>query len=59
MSAVELNKDGGLWTVTLNRPDKANSLTADMLEELVEIAEAAVAARVLILTGRGRVFSAG
>ena len=56
---IELDKDGGLWTVTINRPDKANSLTAGMLEELCEIAEAAQAARVLILTGRGKVFSAG
>lgn len=56
---IGLQKDGGLWTVTLNRPDKANSLTAAMLEELCEIAEAAQDARVLILTGRGRVFSAG
>lgn len=56
---IELEKDGGLWTVTLNRPDKANSLTPAMLEELGDIAEAAQAARVLILTGKGRVFSAG
>lgn len=56
---IELDKDGGLWTVTINRPDKANSLTAAMLEELCEISEEAVKARVLILTGTGRVFSAG
>lgn len=56
---IELDKDGGLWTVTINRPDKANSLTAAMLEELAEIAESARAAQVLILTGRGKVFSAG
>ena len=51
--------DSGLWLVTLNRPDKANSLTAAMLEELADIAEAAREAQVLILTGRGKVFSAG
>ncbi|PIV72832.1 MAG: enoyl-CoA hydratase [Rhodobacteraceae bacterium CG17_big_fil_post_rev_8_21_14_2_50_65_11] len=60
---IELAKEGGLWTVTLNRPDKANSLTPAMLEELAEIAEAGAAAeslRALILTGAGtRVFSAG
>jgi len=56
---IELDKDGGLWTVTINRPDKANSLTPDMLKELAEIAEAARAAQVLILTGKGKVFSAG
>jgi enoyl-CoA hydratase/carnithine racemase len=56
---IELDKDGGLWTVTINRPDKANSLTAAMLEELADIAEAAREAQVLVLTGRGKVFSAG
>ncbi len=51
--------DSGLWTVTLNRPEKANALTAAMLTELAEIAEGAQAARGLILTGVGKVFSAG
>lgn len=51
--------DAGLWTITINRPEKANSLTAEMLEELVDIATRAQAARGLILTGAGRVFSAG
>lgn len=56
---IELDKADGLWTVTLNRPDKANSLTPEMLERLVEIAESAGEARALILTGMGKVFSAG
>ena len=60
---IELRKDGGLWTVTLNRPDKANSLTANMLEELADVAEAGAQdddLRAFILTGAGdRVFSAG
>lgn len=57
---IEVEKDGdGLWVVTINRPDKANSLTRDMLIELAEIAEAAQNSRALILTGRGKVFSAG
>ncbi|MDR9483701.1 MULTISPECIES: enoyl-CoA hydratase/isomerase family protein [Sediminimonas] len=51
--------DDGLWTVTLDRPDKANSLTPAMLEELLRIARDAQGARALVLTGRGRVFSAG
>lgn len=52
---------GGLTTLTLNRPDRANALTRAMLGDL----EAAVAragsdgTRVLVLTGAGRVFSAG
>ncbi len=58
---IDLTIDGGLWTVTLNRPDKANSLTKDMLEALDAIAlrAACEGARVLVLTGAGRVLSAG
>ncbi|MBE1294760.1 enoyl-CoA hydratase/isomerase family protein [Phycobacter azelaicus] len=51
--------DDGLWTVTINRPEKANSLTGEMLTELAEIAERAGDARGFILTGTGKVFSAG
>lgn len=56
---ITLEKDDGLWIATINRPDKANSLTHDMLSELADIAEAAQDARALILTGAGKVFSAG
>lgn len=60
---IDLDRDGGLWTVTLNRPDKANSLTEEMLRHLAEIAEEAgqdETVRALVITGAGdRVFSAG
>ena len=56
---IELHKEDGLWIVTINRPDKANSLTEAMLTELADIAESAGEARALILTGTGKVFSAG
>ena len=58
---IDLHQEDGLWTVTLNRPDKANSLTRAMLLHLAEMAEAAALAppRALILTGAGKVFSAG
>ena len=57
---IDLEKQDGVWIVTLNRPEKANSLTKAMLEELAQIAmDAAGEARVLILTGTGKVFSAG
>lgn len=56
---IELAQNGGIWTVTINRPDKANSLTEAMLRELCEIMERAGEARAVILTGRGKVFSAG
>jgi enoyl-CoA hydratase/carnithine racemase len=56
---IELEQKDGLWTVTINNPGKANALTGAMLTELAEIAEAATEARALILTGVGKVFSAG
>lgn len=57
---IHLTKEEtGLWVVTIDRQDKANSLTEAMLTELADIAEAATDARVLILTGAGKVFSAG
>ncbi|MWB76565.1 enoyl-CoA hydratase/isomerase family protein [Pseudooceanicola sp. 216_PA32_1] len=51
--------DDGLWLVTIDRADKANALTAALLEELADTAEAAQEARAFVLTGAGRVFSAG
>lgn len=58
MIAVE-EKDG-LWRVTINRPEKANALTKDMLAELAFTMERAKhKAQVVVLTGAGKVFSAG
>jgi len=56
---IELNDTDDIWIVTLNRPDKANALTGNMLEKLADIATRARAARALVLTGAGPVFSAG
>lgn len=56
---IELSRAQDIWIVSLNRPEKANSLTTGMLEELVRIMRGADAARAVILTGRGKVFSAG
>jgi len=51
----------GLSLLTIDRPDKANALTADMLRDLrAGVAQALDSgARALILTGAGRVFSSG
>lgn len=51
----------GFFTIALNRPDKANALTPGMIEQLIAAVCAAVdgGARAIVLTGRGRVFSAG
>lgn len=57
---IRLEKEAsGLWIAVLDRPDKANALTAEMLERLAEIAREAQEARALVLTGTGKVFSAG
>jgi enoyl-CoA hydratase len=56
---IDLAKSNGIWTITINRPEKANSLTLEMLTELALIAESAEDAKVVIITGAGKVFSAG
>ncbi len=56
---IRCDKDGDLWTVTIDRPEKAGALTRKMLTELAEIAETAQDAKALVLTGTGPVFSAG
>ncbi|AZB54256.1 enoyl-CoA hydratase/isomerase family protein [Cereibacter sphaeroides] len=58
---IRIAETEGLRTLTLDRPDKANALTKAMLLE-IEAAVAQAAAdgvRALVLTGTGRVFSAG
>lgn len=52
----------GIGRVTITRPDKANSLTAEMLAELTAAFQALAdqpQLRAVILTGAGKVFSAG
>ena len=56
---IDVSRDGDLWTITLNRPDKANALTAEMLADLTAAMRQARTARAVILTGAGKVFSAG
>jgi len=54
--------DEGFATLVLNRPDKLNTLSIRMRQEIaaaVDALEADPAIRVLILTGAGRAFTAG
>jgi 2-(1,2-epoxy-1,2-dihydrophenyl)acetyl-CoA isomerase len=54
--------DGGVATITLNRPDKLNAYTTEMGDEVVEAFAAAredASVRAVILTGAGRAFCAG
>ena len=50
------------WVLTLNRPDQLNAIdpeTCARLAEIVGAADADPSARVLLITGAGRAFSAG
>jgi enoyl-CoA hydratase/carnithine racemase len=62
MAEVLLTRDGPIATVTLNRPDRRNSLSDDMLSALgaafAELRDDATT-RVVIVTGAPPVFSAG
>jgi enoyl-CoA hydratase/carnithine racemase len=51
---------GESLVVTIDRPEKANSLTSAMLQDLIDVLKAqGGASNSVILTGEGRVFSAG
>ncbi len=52
-------RDGDLAIITLDRPNKANALTAAMLRDLIAAVRGAGSAKAMILIGTGRVFSAG
>jgi 2-(1,2-epoxy-1,2-dihydrophenyl)acetyl-CoA isomerase len=56
---IEFKRDDAIARITLNRPDRLNSFTAHMHEELRGALEQARDARVIILTGAGRGFCAG
>ncbi len=57
---ITLDITDGLAVLTLDRPDRMNSLTAQMRGEIVDAVEAAAKqARVLVLTGAGRAFCTG
>lgn len=56
------HREGAVLTLTLNRPEKRNSLHPDMVEQLstaLKSAEADTTESVVIITGAGRSFCAG
>jgi methylglutaconyl-CoA hydratase len=58
---IHLACDGSIATITLNRPDKRNAISYELIEELLaaldEVANSS--ALVLILTGAGKAFCSG
>lgn len=62
MSALDVQVHDGVATLTLNRPEARNALSAEMKEALTRsLADAAAnpAVRAMVLTGAGGVFCAG
>ena len=63
MSTVEQTLEAGILTITLNRPDKLNALSTDLLQELSAIFAQATendAVKALLITGMGsKAFCAG
>jgi enoyl-CoA hydratase len=55
---IHVQDQGAVRIITLARPEKANALTKDMLLDLLAAFDAPHA-RLMILTGIGKVFSAG
>jgi enoyl-CoA hydratase/carnithine racemase len=59
---ILVNSESGVTTVTLNRLERKNSITADMYAAMADAlaqAEADAAARVVVLQGHETIFSAG
>jgi 2-(1,2-epoxy-1,2-dihydrophenyl)acetyl-CoA isomerase len=56
---IDFKADGPVARITLNRPDRLNSFTAQMHGELREVLANLGDARVVVLTGAGRGFCAG
>jgi methylglutaconyl-CoA hydratase len=63
MSApLEVAREGGVLTLTLNRPDKRNALSSVLVEALhgaLDSADLDAEVRVVVLTGAGKDFCAG
>ncbi|MBX6747181.1 MAG: enoyl-CoA hydratase/isomerase family protein, partial [Acetobacteraceae bacterium] len=61
-SELLFEKQGGIATITLNRPDSGNAFTTEMLEAWEKALRECIAddaIRAVVLTGAGRIFCAG
>ena len=60
-NTLQLAFDAGVATITLNRPEKRNAISFELIDDLLralnEVAKSA--AVVLILTGAGKAFCSG
>jgi methylglutaconyl-CoA hydratase len=60
-TTLKFGTEGGIATITLNRPEKSNAISAQMLDELLAALDEAERgpARVLIIAALGKTFCAG
>lgn len=58
---LSVSRAADVWMVTLDRPDKRNALSADMVESLLDVVQQAPeeGVKVLVFQGAGKNFSAG
>ena len=58
---IQLAYDGGVATITLNRPEKRNAISFELIDDLVRALDevSKSTAIVLILTGAGKAFCSG
>ena len=62
MDTVQVGRDGGVVTITLNRPEKLNAVNGVMWRELAEVAATAARSsddRCVVLSGAGGAFCSG
>ena len=60
-NTIRLEYDSGVATITLNRPDKRNAISFELIDDLLRALQEVETsdAIVLILTGAGKAFSSG
>lgn len=59
---LEIVQDGGVVMATLNKPENMNALVLEMIQELaivIDVVRTDPHTKVLVLTGKGKAFSAG
>jgi 2-(1,2-epoxy-1,2-dihydrophenyl)acetyl-CoA isomerase len=62
VAGLSFHREGGVATVTLNRPERLNAITWKMVEGLIDFTEDCSRddqVRVMVITGAGRAFSSG
>jgi 2-(1,2-epoxy-1,2-dihydrophenyl)acetyl-CoA isomerase len=59
MDWITVAAEGGVTTITLNRPEVMNALNRGLRGELTQALRAGHAGRVIVLTGAGRAFCSG